>query len=939
MILSTTAAELPMRSDELWSWQIYHRIKPNSLKKAISIETSSKSIGKKSVVFLPPPDKSKVAVGINKNLIRSDYANFCELKGISTQVSSSTNAGELQPSTQFPPHHCLINNCKMKPNLGLQYQVSIISLKHVIVLVVKNYEQYFLEVEDLYNLSKVNQLYGDMINNLLRLRSQDFSELKKPRFDYADQLSISPEQVDLISACCIHYGLHPGMLIRYLNGKYVGKSRDAGRILREVSPYISSEDAAHIKLVITQGCPSYLNFEEEPENKLAVIRKGNQHTFQEHPETVRKAMNKEERNSHVVPLLPWIVHFSPWMRAPPLGMRKKYGKFRVIFDSSTQTTPDKVILNHITTTDLEADINFGQEKIKIFVNIYNWRVSFPSEPIYLVLADITACFRFPRISADITGAFGFLADALYFLSTGHVFGSNTSASSWEPFRRVIQSIIPVYSQHRDLVEKHKDLLDLLKWDDRNTHQHKLVQVFGCKINQGIQNRLGEIKPLTTNIYVDDILGALAFKEYVIRLLAAIIKATFVVCGTPNVAVRQCPLSLEKWHKLIVGPRQIVLGLVVDTTKMTVGIMPEYLQQVRDLLSNWDSNKRFFNVGDMQKLVGKLARLGKGAPWIFKLVSHLYTSLGYTLKNNKKLLETCSQEFRDLINQIKRKQFFGRQSDLQRNVNFAIKKAAKMVNKHRHLYLVNGTMRDELNFLSKALELNSGIVSETPIGHLIPRMPTASIIGDSLLIACRGYSTTLKFWGHLSFPKEVVKQTLLHLKDNLNKMFISINCLRYVTIIVNYCASLVVFASRKINDDPHPVVLCVTDNTSALNWTLHTSKKLTIGRALARFFCGLLTNSDVGINAKWISTIENIVAVKISRLKEVFKNTNSNSTSSLPTYDYAHLQQEHKELKVCNFFHPSHKLLSLIWDIFLTQKCPDQNQILKLRPCNLGKLST
>jgi hypothetical protein len=263
----------------------------------------------------------------------------------------------------------------------------------------------------------------------------------------------------------------------------------------------------------------------------------------------------------------------------------------------------------------------------------------------------------------------------------------------------------------------------------------------------------------------------------------------------------------------------------------------------------------------------------------------------------------------------------------------------MVNKHRHLYLINGTMRNKLNFLSEALESNSGIVFETPIGRLILRMPTASIIDDSSLITCGGYLTTLKFWWHLLFPKEVVKRTLLHLKDNLNKMFISINCLKYVTIIVNYCASLVVFASCKINEDPHPVVLCVTDNTSALNWTLHTSKKLTIGRALARFFCRLLIGSDVGINVKWISTIKNIIADKISRLKEVFKNSNSNSTSSLPTYDYAHLQQEHEELKVCNFFHPSHKLLSLIWDILLTQKCPDLNQILKLRPCDLGKLST
>jgi hypothetical protein len=101
-------------------------------------------------------------------------------------------------------------------------------------------------------------------------------------------------------------------------------------------------------------------------------------------------------------------------------------------------------------------------------------------------------------------------------------------------------------------------LDLLKWDNRNTHQHKLLQAFGCKTNQGVQNKVWEIKPLTANIYVDDILGASAFKEYVIRLLAAIIEAIFVVCGTPNEAVRQCPLSLKKWHKLIVGPRQIVL---------------------------------------------------------------------------------------------------------------------------------------------------------------------------------------------------------------------------------------------------------------------------------------------------------------------------------------------------------------------------------------------
>jgi hypothetical protein len=130
------------------------------------------------------------------------------------------------------------------------------------------------------------------------------------------------------------------------------------------------------------------------------------------------------------------------------------------------------------------------------------------------------------------------------------------------------------------------------------------------------------------------------------------------------------------------------------------------------------------------------------------------------------------------------------------------------------------------------------------------------------------------------------------------------------------------------------MLCVTDNTSALNWTLHMSKNLIIGRALVRFFCSLLISSRVGINTKWISRINNKIADKLSRLRA----TNSPSTNSL-TYDYSNLNQEHEELRACIFFQLSHRLLSLIWEILLTQNCPNLKQILKLRPPNLGKLCT
>ena len=132
-----------------------------------------------------------------------------------------------------------------------------------------------------------------------------------------------------------------------------------------------------------------------------------------------------------------------------------------------QTSPDEVVLNQVTSTDLKAPINFGRAKTNSFINIYNFRVSFPNNIIYLALTNITTCFCFLRISADVAGAFGFIAESKYCVSTSHVFGSNTLASSWVAFRRAIQNMITVLAQQDDLTKKHEDLLNVLCWTDEN----------------------------------------------------------------------------------------------------------------------------------------------------------------------------------------------------------------------------------------------------------------------------------------------------------------------------------------------------------------------------------------------------------------------------------------------------------------------------------------
>jgi hypothetical protein len=108
--------------------------------------------------------------------------------------------------------------------------------------------------------------------------------------------------------------------------------------------------------------------------------------------------------------------------------------------------------------------------------------------------------------------------------------------------------------------------------------------------------------------------------------------------------------------LIVGPRQIIVGLVVDTNKMTVGIMDKYIQKVCNLLDLWDPNARFFKVNTMQKLVRKLARLGGHPMDLQTHVAPLYF-LGVCPKKQYRIIgEEISGGFKDLVKQISTKNY-------------------------------------------------------------------------------------------------------------------------------------------------------------------------------------------------------------------------------------------------------------------------------------------
>jgi hypothetical protein len=112
------------------------------------------------------------------------------------------------------------------------------------------------------------------------------------------------------------------------------------------------------------------------------------------------------------------------------------------------------------------------------------------------------------------------------------------------------------------------------------------------------------------------------------------------------------------------------------------------------------------------------------------------------------------------------------------------------------------MRQEIEFFRKKLLPNSEICWESPIAHINPRMPTFITFGDSCLKEAGGYSLSLGFWWHLPFPEEEVKlRMLLHKRDNADGLLISINLLKFVIVIINYCAALHIVLSTNPMNNP------------------------------------------------------------------------------------------------------------------------------------------
>lgn len=765
----------------------------------------------------------------------------------------------------------------------------------------------------------------DMIESVPGLLDIDFSSLRNPVLDYATQVLIEPARVELMTACAVHYNLDIGLVVRYLGGEYTASWRSIPDILNAAAPYVTERVLSHLRSVLTVGCPAEFNWNEPIDNKTRFIKRGNLPAVNQHFEVAQKTVVKEVRNSHLIPFASWVCIASAHARHTPQNVLIKPNKKpRLIWDGSSRKFWYESTMNMITPMDNELEVSFGDTFTKLCTWIWNLRITYPNEDILLAFVDISSCFRFPRIAADLAGAFGFIVGTCFFAANAGVFGSVGSASWWEPYRLAIAAIAQACFLYPGLVEKYANLLGLVHFDKEAPPNTTFVQARSCGLNTGVIDPLGSRLPTPHLIYVDDNLLAEVHSQMP-QALASAFEGAFKVMGIPTPILRPIAVALEKLEELLVSYRQILLGLDVDTRAMTVSITSQYRNEVLSLLqSTWHVHRKTFTVKEMELLVGKLGRIAQAFRPLYYLMSHLYSSLAYALRENNAYLVTTSRRYR-LMLQTSKQPIIDNDNTDRRRVTFAASKVAKAQHGCKQMYRIPGSLAAEIVFLTE-LMADSTIPLSTPIGHLVPRDDLFSMWADSCKTSGGGWSTDLKCWWYLEYPPEVVSRAMQ--KNNKHGTYISINTLEMLCVLVNYAAALHICWLDDIDLTHAPTMRNWCDNTSACSWINTRCKESLIGRALGRFLCGLLIGSNLGLSTTWLSTHDNEVADAISRHKRL---------SDDDSYDFSTLLTSYPLLNSCRRFQPTQLLLSMLWGILLNNDSPAVLMLSQLKPENLGSV--
>jgi len=786
----------------------------------------------------------------------------------------------------------------------------------------------YLDYYEFLRLCHTHVLVPHMVKMFIKCHSYDFTWIAYEDPFWKEQTTVPQNHSTAMLAALFHYKMHASDVMRFLGGTYTGEHRDIDAIVEilvshDIDPWLITQFIR----ATTVGCPNHFVAETSRENALLHWREGNHPSIKKNMVAVLNTMAKEHRNRYNIPLPCTIFRYLPHGFLTPQHMLLILLKNpRLIFDAAKRFTWSSTPINMMTSTSsgTELDCQYGDVALRLYERVWDLRITYPKKDIVTHANDVKSCFKQMKLHPDIMPAFSIMVADFMYLQPALPFGADFSPQNWEPVRRVIEILAEKLFLDKSLPTKHRKYLDNLQWNKSlGGSKGKFVKAKACTKRKGVLDREGEPVSTPQSMFVDDSLYAEVYEDDRVRIeqtIAAGIEAIFILLGQSDLSKRQDPVSFDKMEEMMVSFLNKMLGQILDTRRLDVGVPPAFVADTLRLLKPFHRKRKTFTVKEMEIITGKIVFIASTAPWLKFLLAQVYISIAVAIDDNTAHLARTNRQFRQFLKEARAT------SEHTKTSTFALSETSRQIHSCPKKHWINRTLREELHLIIKALQ-SKRLNLRTPLGHLVRRDPSAEAFSDSCLHAAGGWSTDMDFWWYIEWPKEIHRHTLIYVRSNKDGKLISINVLEYAAELISYAASYHYFLSHPDPTDPYPVVLLNVDNTACESWVLKACKSSLPGRALSRLQCAMMINNPVGIHAGHVSTKANVIADKISRIK---KETNS-------IRDFAVILQEYPELIGCKRFQPSAVLISHIMDAISQKRCIDPMEVNRLVLSNPGQI--
>lgn len=325
------------------------------------------------------------------------------------------------------------------------------------------------------------------------------------------------------------------------------------------------------------------------------------------------------------------------------------------------------------------------------------------------------------------------------------------------------------------------------------------------------------------------------------------------------------------------------------------------------MTSWLS-KSDFNLREISSLHGSLESLTTDIRWARPLFFGLQSTIRRVLVARYHVLQRW---YRDSQRDAKLREQLP-ESLLQRCDALIARDKAMLLWSSRQTIPISKELCENLQMIHAVLA-DPLVQWAAPIAHLIPRDHHFETIGDASTLGGGAHCQKLEYWLDVVWSDKVSQATKLAPSHH---DFVHINCLEFIVVILQVAAAIEFF--KDANSlclrhyfpkavPAHPIMLCQTDNTSAMAWTNRLSAASPKSQSLIAILAALLRRTNIGLTAQHIPGKTNILADFISR---------PSNYSLLHPARTEQIFQQHELLRTWRYFRPSPKLVRLLnWSLF------------------------